>query len=825
MSEISRYIPGPYNGISQVPPQVRLEGTCESMDDCIAIIPNGLQKRPPMEYLAKLFSSGAVTNPLVHYIPTGDDSTDVFMVLQNIGGNVAPGLFKVLDGTPVTCTTSMAASIYLALNNPLPVSDIHAKTVEDVTFLTNRTVAVGDGTDTVATRPFEALIWVKTGAYWRTYAVTVTPDGGTPVTCSYHASTGGSADDAKGVGTDVVTQALYDGTTVTGSNGVFAGTSLSALTSQGFTVELSGALIYISHPSANFTITASDDQGGTALSAIKDSVQRFSDLPSQAHDGFTVRIAQQVVGGNSDYFVKFVPQGSTTTGTWAEVLEPGSLYGLDATTMPVAIKNTAGVWTCEALTWGRRTTGNPTLSPDPDFMGQKIQGTAWWRGRLALLYHGGLYMSASDDPFKFYTSTLTTALDSDPIGLLTPADRKTFFKQAGVFDRQLVAFADEVQAMASPAGGVPKPGGVSFEQIGDSAASGVSPIQSAGRKLYFTAEDTSNTHVFEQAIDRLSGLPVVEDMSVSIPRYLPSGMNIAATRKKDYLTVRGTAGTSVLYLHTFRHADQQRVQNAWCTWNMPAGYQVVGLFFKGPKLYILARFSTAALYLFVMDVSQGVRDPGSFSTNAGTILTYLDLRIVDTLLGSAAFSGGVTTFTLPYAVTSATIASVRGQQAADAAFPEAYTPVVSARGSNTISLTGDWRGYPLWFGNTYTSQFVPSQWFQVGQDEKPVLTGSLMLQDLYLDLANFSDVSVDVRIRSRTTRTRAISAFEGIYSDDVTTPLDQAPKSPTRKIQVALGGDSEATSVRIYSDSHLGFALVGYEWVGDWTTRGIRRVS
>lgn len=816
MSEISRYIPGPYNGVSQVPPQVRLEGTCEAMDDCIAIIPNGLQKRPPMKYLAKLLSAGATLNPKVHMIPTGTNATDVFVVMENVGGVVTPRLFKVDDGTPVTCTVSAAAQTYLNLNNPSPIADFYLKTVEDVTFITNRTATVADKGDTVAARPYEAILWVKTGAYGRTFSVTVTPSGGGGVSCSYQPGPGGAADDALGVGTDRIADGLFSGTVVTGSGATFTGTPLNSLS--GVTVTIDGSLIYLSS-SSDFDITVSDDQGGTALAAIKDSVQRFSDLPAVAHDGFTVRIAQEAAGANSDYYVKFEPKGASSQGIWSETIAPGSPYGLDPATMPVAIKNTVGVWSCEALPWGRRITGTAALSPDPDFVGEKIQAVAWWRGRLALVYFGGQYLSASDDPYKFYTSTLTTALDSDPIGLLTPADQKTFFRDIAVFDRQLVGFADQVQTLSGANGGVPKPGGVMIEQVGDNEFSGASPVQSAGKKLYFTVEDTNYTHVFEMATDRLSGLPVAEDMTVSIPTYLPKGLNIAATRKKDFLTIRGQVGTSVLYLHTFRHAKQEQVQNAWCTWNMPTGYTVVGLFFRGPQLYVVARLtSSGALYVFMMDVTPGRSDTG------GRILTYLDCRLQSSL-ASPVYSGGVTTFTLPYPVLATTIASVRGTQPDGSPYPEAYTPSVTARGAFTISLAGDWTAIPLWFGHTYGSSLVPSEWFNFGQDQKPILMGDLALHELRLDLAVFSNVSVDVRIRSRTTVTKVVNALEGLYQDDIDTLIDQAPVTPTRRVVIPLGGDSRSLSVRIYSDSHLGFSLVGYEWVGDWNQRGVRRAS
>jgi hypothetical protein len=280
VSEVSRYVPGPYNGVSQVAPQTRLEGTCEAMEDCVAVIPTGLQKRPPMEYHSKVFTSALAADALMQEIPTGEASTAVALILNKASGVVTPHLRSLVDGSTVACSVSADAQAYLNLNGPSPATDLYVTTVEDTTFISNRTVLTDTNADAEADRPFEAILWVKIGAFARQYAFTITPDGGTPVSGGYRPDDGTHGEDALGVGTDRIATALYDGTVISGSGGTHNGSPLTDLTSQGFTVILRGSAIYLSHPTTDFVIVATDDQGGNALSAIKGSVQRFSDLPS-----------------------------------------------------------------------------------------------------------------------------------------------------------------------------------------------------------------------------------------------------------------------------------------------------------------------------------------------------------------------------------------------------------------------------------------------------------------------------------------------------------------------------------------------------------------
>lgn len=816
MVEISRYVQGPYNGVSQSPPQVRLEGTCEAMEDCIAIIPNGLQKRPPFALHKVLPGVWPGANPLFASIPRGSDLLDLTLVLDRQAGSTAAYLFQTYDFSTVPITVTPAAQTYLNTGSPSPGSDFRIKTIADTTFITNRQVSTATSGDTEATRPNEAIIWVKIGGYSRLYSVTVIPSVGSPVTAQYQPSTGSSGNDSLGVGTDRIAKGLFDGTIPASSSAAVAGSPLNTLIGAGFTVTLDGSTIYISHPTTTFTISVSDDQGGTAMTAIKDSVQRFSDLPAVARNGFVVRIAQEAAGGNSDYFVKFEATTSTTGGVWAECLEPGTELGLDPLTMPIGLKQVGGVWTLDTLPWKARTTGNPELSPDPDFLDQPIYSVSWYRGRLALVSDESIYLSSSADPFRFYTSTLAVTLDSDPIGQLTPADEKTFFRELGVFDKRLFAFAEGVQTLTS-SDGPPTPSNTQTIQVANAPYTGHVPPQGVAKKIYFATRTNNATYVQELSIDRISGLEVVENMCVSVPDYLPPTLNMASSYPLGYMTVYAEAGDSRIYVHTFRHSNQQQVQNCWSAWNMPAGYAIHGFYFKQQILYAFVVNSTTNVgYVLLLDMSQGLVDNGG-----GTVLTYLDFKIFDVSLPAPVWSAAnqTTTYTLPYPSAGA-IASVRGEQSPTDPYQERYAPVVTARSGFTITLQGDWRTTTLCFGLPFTSYVIPSEFFQIGADEKTVLTGDLRLQTIHLDLT--APFVLDVTT-SQPGRQSYTVPLEGNFVDS--TLYDDPQRKHTMRRSVPINGDSPAVTLRFSNSSHIGFTLTGYEWVGDWTQRGVKRVS
>jgi hypothetical protein len=816
----ARYIAGPYEGVSQAPPQVRLEGACEVMEDCLAVIPMGIQKRPPLTWFSKLLSSGVNSDCLFMEIPRGSPSTDTILLINNDGGNVTPYLFLTETGESVALTVTSAAQTYLNENSPTPNVDLKAVSVEDVTFITNRTVTVADSGSTNATRPYEAMVWVQEGGYARQTTVSITStaitiDSGT-YEASYTSGPGTSSNDPTTVSTDVIAAALYSGADPPGGAYVHNPNPLTDLTTYGFTVTCTGSLIYLTHPTDDFTITVTDDAGGTAVTAIKESVQNFSDLPMVAVNGFVVEIAQSAAGGYSDYY-------TTTGGVWNECLAPGVPLGLDPTTMPLALTATVSggttSWVLDTGAWLGRQVGDATLSPDPAFVGDQITDIKWWKGRPLLIFNGGAQLNASDNPYKCYATTLAAQLDSDPIAYLTPVERKSFFKQAITFDQRNAVFADKAQGIISTAGAV-TPENTRMDTLATLDFLDAVPVQDSNHRVYFAATTSAAATIHELAIDRLSGLALIEEMTTAVPTYLPTTLDRATTHQTYYITVYGTSGASRLFIHCYRYQEQQRVQNAFYAWNLPSGYTLGGIFFKMSILYVILVDASGAAHYVQADVAPDMTDSG------GTLQTYLDLRLTDGQVTSTTYINGQTTFTLPIPVTTGLMVTRRTPPASgatgNAAYPEAYVCQIASQTSTTVTLNGDWRSVPLWFGYPFASYFIPTQWYFLDQNGKPVHTGRLSMRRLDVDVSYAGYLRTEVRIKGRGRRKYV---FEGVYLDDPETPMDSSPDGPeTTTLKVPLGGSSQDTRVKFISDTHLGFKMVGYEWHGDFNPKA-RRVN
>lgn len=837
--QVSSYIPAPYGGVSQAPPLARQPEQAELLVDCMTAIPQGSTKRPPWMLQAVLQGHPGHTRGLFERISR--DPADSLLTVTNEAGVVVPRVYSMgglpaaysaLGYAPDAITIQPAAQAYLNFGNPDPAEDLMALTVEDYTFIINRKVTVGilrvGGSPQVnPVRPPEAMLWVRLSSYGRTYTVTVTPAGGTPVTVSLTTPDGSVSSNTAWVDADTIAGALVSGSYTT-SNGASISGNLSALTSQGFTVgRVGGVISLVRATGGDFTVAVTDGQGGQALTAIKTSVQRFSDLPIKAPVGFTVKIAQQSSSADDDFYVQFQQTAGPGTGIWQEVLAPGAQLGLDPHTMPVGLYYSGG-WKLDVLAWKSRQTGDEKLAPDPDFVGQTLSDMSFHKGRLVIVSGGGTTLSANDDLFRLYPKTLSTQVASDPISLINPYPSRSTQRYAVPFDARLVVFADIVQLSISSQGLLTSKTGEVDILTTYEFASNARPQASNG-KIYFVAPHGDNySTVYEMATDRIYGTTGADDLSESVPRYIPAGVDRVANCPVNYTIVYGKSGDTAVYPHLFRYRDKQRVQNAFSTWNLPAGYSLGGMWFKNTRLYALACQAGKAVVVMA-DLAPNLLDPDP----SATTLTYLDLRCSEAqAVVSYEWVTNRTRVTLPFPVTSGTRAAVRapggsgGEGISGGALPVqpegALAPwaddQTGALNAYQFFLKGDWSACPLFFGQLYTSRHGLTRFFALAQDGTPLRSGRLSLRRLAIDLARTSFLRVEVTAKGRSTRSYT---FTGYRYDDPGSSYDHPPLADA-VFEVPLMGENSQTSIEFVNDSHMGHQVLGFEWRGEFNPKARR---
>lgn len=684
MSLYNQPIPNLIGGVSQQPPITRFLNQLGESINAVADPVEGLGKRAPLEHVKKLMGATFTQEPAGFFIDR--DLTNRFVAL------VADGQARVFDiftGQEKTVNNIDNAAAYLVCDNP--ETDIRSLTIADYTILLNRTKTTARGAATAASRPKEALVFVRAGNYGRTYSITLTKTvGGGLVVGSYSTPDGSSAAHTATISTSNIAGALVSSMSFT-------------LTGQGYTVTQNGSLIYITHPTDDFTVKTEDGQGNEALRAYKDDTQRFADLPRTGIEGVVLRIAGDPTNSFDDYFVRFNGQ------VWEETVEPGVNTQWDPTTLPVAlIRQPNGSFNLEKLPWVSRAVGNDDSNPFASFEGLKLSSMIYYRNRLGFLADENVILSKSGDFFNFFRTTLTQLLPDDPIDIAVgdvsgESSPVTKLEHGVAFDKKLALFAANGQFVLDADGGL-TPGSAQVDPVTSFACSTSCRPVAAGRYIYFPFDRDGASGVREFFIEGVSQTEDAAEITAQCPTYLPARVvSMAATTLENTLLARSSDFPSRAYVYEFLWDGPNKLQSAWHQWQFRTSNSIRHFFFAENVAYFVLKRADG-YHLERMRLRPNLFDPGL------PYLTALDHRV--TLDQCTVTYSGITQQTsivLPYAPESGLKVFTR-KSGTNIHAPGVEVPIVSTSGS-TIVIAGDRRTWDLVIGYPYNFRIELSRPF------------------------------------------------------------------------------------------------------------------
>jgi hypothetical protein len=702
MSLIDQPIPNLIGGVSQQPPIARYLNQLGECINGVADPVEGLGKRPPLEHIKRIVSGALPQDAFAFYIDRDQDNRFVGLVS---GGTVR--VFEITTGNERTVSGS--ASAYLACDNPR--KDLRSLTIADYTILLNRTRPTARLPSTAPARPNEGLIFVRAGAYGRTYRVTLVKNGAT-VTASYTTPDGSSAAHSTQISTEVIADNLAQ--QITGFS----------------TLERVGSLIYIADSTHDFTITTEDGQGNEALRALKDNIQRFSDLPRTAKEGIVLRIAGDPTSAFDDYWVKF------TNGVWEETIRPGENTSWDPSSLPVAlVLQPNGTFSLQTLPWVSRAVGDDDSNPFASFEGLPISSLLYYRNRFGFLADENLILSKAGDYFNFFRTTLTQVLADDPIDIAVgdasgESSPVTRLEHAVAFDKKLVLFARNAQYIVDADGGLTPTSG-QVDPVTTFACSPLARPVAAGRYIYFAFDRDGASGVREFYVEGAAQTEDAEEVTSQCPTYLPAGIvSLSATTLENTLMALSEITPSKMYIYEFLWSGNEKLQSAWAIWDFGTYNELLQFFFVENVGYAVIKRSDG-IHLERIRYRPNLTDPSL------PYFTLLDHR-VESQAVTKTYSGITqrTAVVLPYApmpgIQVYTRHSSGGLHAAGVPIP-----IVATEG-NTIYLAGDKTAWSFVVGLPYTFSFEPTRPYFVPPDKiDPVANtdAEIRVRDYAVDFA------------------------------------------------------------------------------------------
>lgn len=324
MPRVTQTLDNLTDGVSTQPQLQRAPGRAEAQENCLSLQEVGLVRRPPTRFLSHILDSfDGFADAFTHEIRMEDGERYIMLVID--------GDLKVFDAT----TGEEATVTYPDGVDYLDTASrgFRAITIKDQTFVVNcaKTVRLGTAASDAWTN--EAILFVRSGDYDTNYSVNLD---GTEVVVTTP-STGRSD-----IATDnIATQLKLDLEAETAIDDAFTITLIGAAENG-----VVGSVLHITRKDGkDFTIAAADGLADSGLFAIKRTIQRFTDLPLKAVEGFTV----EVVGDDStkfdNYFVRYTEEDGV--GVWREVAKPGTVVSLDASTMPHVLEYAPPLYAAE----------------------------------------------------------------------------------------------------------------------------------------------------------------------------------------------------------------------------------------------------------------------------------------------------------------------------------------------------------------------------------------------------------------------------------------------------------------------------------------------
>ena len=819
MPVISRAIPTLLRGISQSSDALKQPDHADIQDNADSNPVLGLTKRSGLQYVTSLSSS---TLGNVHIQTINRDASERYVAIFS-NGNV-----KVydIDGTEKTVNKPDGTS-YLNTSNPRSV--MKTVTIADYTFVVNTSISAAMDSTLSGGTGTKAIIFINQATSKTTYSVTI--DGVTVTD---------NTDGDSTLSTDTVAADL--------KTGLDAGLT-------GFTIARNGPVLYVKkNDNSDFSIDGSDTQGDTKMTIVKNSVQRFTDLPTVAPNGYVVEIKGDENTDFDNYYVKFVTNngGAFEEGQWEETVEAGIPFKFDYATMPhVLVRQADGNFrfarvdgdsynvtvnstttSYELPKWGERIVGDVVSAPDPSFIGSKINNVFFFRNRLGFLAGDNVILSRVSEFFNFFPETVVSVLDNEPIDVAASHTKVAILKNAVTMGEKLILFSEQTQfVLASSADNLtPKTANVIVATEFESSAA-AQPVGS-GSSIYFLTEKGSFAGIREYIIQGESQVRDAANVTIHVPRLIPSNVfKMAVSTNQDILIVLGSDNPNKLYVYRWLYgSDGNKALSSWFTYTINSNRSILNVDFIGTDLFAVIEEANKVTL-------EKIPFESEFRETNATFEYHLDHKVTEATTGvSVSYSSGtgLSTFTVPYRLRASM--NIIGRYLGDGETstfvdPQGNTKTLTAgqvistsnttNGStSTITATGDYRNSKFIIGEPYEMhyRFSKQRLTEQGAGTPEYVGARLQLHHFYIKYEDAGFFKVEVTPQNRDTSTHK---FTGRLLGSASAAIGQI-NLDTGTFKVPIMSKSDRVDIDVKNNTFLPTRLASAEYEGTFHSRSRR---
>lgn len=804
-------------GVSEQVPHDRLEGQHYEQVNFVSDPIRGLIRRRGSRFLDKL----AISPPAAGYeerikgyrehtfTATGTDYSVLYPSRPSAaGGPIVLFNKDTQEFVPVSLSSAASAQIPNGISSAVSVGRYLLLSVNGHTPTVTQT-------DMVEGTASNASIWVRGGAYSRTYRISYGNDTVTYTTPkSYYEGTLDTSDipysdseyqkkvnDRVYAYQTAVNQYIASAQEAIQPENIAEQLKLK-LQAAGIQCARSGSHIHVYSLPGNDTMIGDDGGDGEFLRVTHREVGDLSELTKLHVVGVVIRVE---VTADDVYYVKAFakdPGGPgfqevvwrEWTGFEVDVSDPfligtvynGTMYlGFGSADLESHLPGGNGLDVPDVV---ERKSGDNDTSPLPDFFERPISYMTVFQDRLVICSGANVFMSAPSDYFNWFRKSALRVDPDDPIEVYALGAEDDVIRGGATIDRNLILTGDSLHYAVSGRDAITPLNAIVSVQAAHESTTDAQP-RSLGNLLFYSQFQGGVTKLHQMQVGAFADSFGSFSVTQQVEKYIMGRPRQLVTSSQPNMVLMSTEGNEYgLYVFTFLDSpgQEQRLFDSWSRWEWCDKLgRLLGVTTSDEGLTVFTIRETTEGWAVVAD---------EFSRDSGLDdVPYFDSHIEYTSLADRAAPAD-----------SSECAAALGRL-----HPRRFYGKPLAEVQDVLDLS-DVEPGDVYVGTMFDSYYEPTAPYPRDRNDNALLAGRTVLTNLGFTLAESAGISVELAGRDGVFD-KTILNDAGFRINDPLSPLGAVPLTD-RRVSAYIGKEIREHRLRIRSRTWTPLNIATVEW-------------
>lgn len=832
-------------GVSEQVPHDRFIGQHWAQDNMVSDPVRGLARRQGSRMITEKLAPGVVMSAatladlkmykeFTFFINSVEYSL-MYRPTQIVAGSTMPGVICINKDTGVIMDTAVNAADLATMTTMLNSGFAAVGNIAKYLLLApNSNFPQYTQVDKVLEFGATGAIWVRQGAYSRTYNVKFTRASGAVVSVSYTTP----ASYYPGVLTTAdldYTAADYQARVNDRVNAYqtavnqWIGTAAAAIQPEAIAQQITNLIaaagvVSIQRVGSHvisfdcIALDVDDNGDGTFMKGVAREVQSVNDLSPIHYAGKTVRIRPKGVSSDDNagvYYLVARPKDGAGTGTFKEVIwteGPGiEITPTFVTCLGQIIGNTLYLASTQSnlqavtgdtnqTAYSKSSSGDLNSQSLPVFFNKKINHIGNFQDRLMLVSGSTVFLSKSGDYFNFFRASALTLADDDQIEVFALGSEGDVITDSVMTDRSLILFGKQRQyAMDGRTAMTPKTAYVATQSSLEDTTT--CPPVASGNYVFFSQLRDDKMTMQQMQTGAYADSFQSFEVTTQLDGYLNgTPRQILALTSPSALFIRTQEFTNGFFVFNYLdNADQtQRLFDSWSKWSFNAALgSLIGITGNNGGVLALTLRQGANGVAFVLD---------RFSRSADlSIWPYLDSGRIST------FNGSITTGWALKAQAAIALNKSAGQYFLLGQPLIDISKLVDAVGISLVNTAGI-------MGCLYESSFEPTSPYIRDSKDKAILNCTFTLGSYSITLAKSAAMRAYIRGMNADISTERLIQ-DWIYRPAGAWVLNTQQVAPQETVDVDVQEEIREFRLRLASRNWLPLTFSSIEWAGQFFTQ------